>query len=127
MLSLNQSSKTLPIKMNKLYDFIILSQIERQSPTKQAVSLPIVDQQTCAERYSPLGIFITDNQLCAGGVYAQDTCDGDSGNPLMKVAGNHWIIEGIVSFGRGCGLESWAAVYTRVESYDRWIRSNLRP
>lgn len=86
-----------------------------------------MDQGSCAARYNTLGIFVSDNQLCAGGIYAQDTCDGDSGNPLMKVAGNYWIVEGIVSFGRGCGLEDWPAVYTRVANYEDWIRSQLRP
>lgn len=101
--------------------------IGRQSAIKQKIDLPIVDQRTCENKYSALGIFIDDNQLCAGGIYAQDTCDGDSGNPLMKIKSGSFVVEGLVSFGRGCGLQDWPAVYTRVSSYDRWIKSNLRP
>jgi len=100
---------------------------ERQSSVKQKVDLPHVDQSTCATKYTTLGINIDPSQVCAGGVYGKDTCDGDSGNPLMRVSNNHWIVEGIVSFGRGCGLQEWPAVYTRVSSFDQWIRTNLRP
>lgn len=100
---------------------------DRQSSVKQRVELPPVDQSTCSLKYNTLGINIDSNQVCAGGVYGKDTCDGDSGNPLMRVSNNHWIVEGIVSFGRGCGLHEWPAVYTRVSSFDQWIKSNLRP
>lgn len=55
-----------------------------------------------------------------------DTCDGDSGNPLMRLTAYGWIAEGIVSFGRGCGLDDFPAVYTRVANYDDWIRQKLR-
>lgn len=55
-----------------------------------------------------------------------DTCDGDSGNPLMRLTAYGWIAEGIVSFGRGCGLDDFPAVYTKVANYDSWIRQNLR-
>lgn len=100
---------------------------ERQSSIKQRVDLPVVDQATCAAKYNTLGIDIIDAQVCAGGQYGQDTCDGDSGNPLMRTSNNYWVVEGIVSFGRACGLDEWPAVYTRVTSFDSWIKYNLRP
>lgn len=34
--------------------------------------------------------------------------------------------QGIVSFGRGCGLDDFPAVYTRVANYEDWIRQKLR-
>lgn len=45
----------------------------------------------------------------------------------MRLTNNYWVVEGIVSFGRACGLEEWPAVYTRVKSFENWIRSRLRP
>lgn len=98
----------------------------RQSATKQHVELPVVDHNECTIKYKMLGISINKNQLCAGGVFGYDTCDGDSGNPLMKIATNGWVVEGVVSFGRGCGLEDTPAVYTKVSNYDNWIQRNLR-
>lgn len=64
--------------------------------------------------------------MCAGGKYAEDSCDGDSGGPLLRASQNYWYIEGIVSFGNRCGLQEWPAVYTRVNSYLDWITDNMR-
>lgn len=99
---------------------------ERQSSVKLKIQLPLVDQESCRQKYATLRTDIGESQLCAGGVYAEDTCDGDSGGPLMKLMDNFWVIEGIVSFGRGCGLEGWPALYTRVSSFEQWIRSNVK-
>ena len=73
-------------------------------------------------------VTIAESQLCAGGIFAEDSCDGDSGGPLMaQNRGKVWAIEGVVSFGNRCGLENWPAVYTRVTNYEDWIKSKLRP
>lgn len=98
----------------------------RQSAIKQHVELPLVNHLECVTKYSDLGITLSNNQICAGGVYGYDTCDGDSGNPLMKIATNTWVVEGIVSFGLGCGLEGFPAVYTKVSNYEDWILKNIR-
>ncbi len=34
-----------------------------------------------------------------------------------------WMIAGITSYGRGCGLSSDAGVYTRASMYISWIKS----
>lgn len=94
---------------------------------KLKVQVPVVDQEVCRKKYTSLRTEINDTQLCAGGVYAEDTCDGDSGGPLMRSLNNYWLVEGIVSFGRGCGLEGWPAIYTRVASFDDWIRETIQP
>ncbi|KAG4080172.1 hypothetical protein HA402_008243 [Bradysia odoriphaga] len=99
----------------------------RQSNTKQKLEVPIFDHLQCQEKFATANTFIDDSQLCAGGIYTQDACDGDSGGPLMKFTDNYWIVEGIVSFGRACGLEGWPGVYTRVSSFEDWIENNMRP
>lgn len=98
----------------------------RQTAIKQHVELPLYDHDECTRKYKALGISVTNDQVCAGGVFGSDTCDGDSGNPLMKIASSGFVVEGVVSFGRGCGLEDFPAVYTKVSAYDNWIRRNLR-
>lgn len=108
-----------------IYSFSLVN-AGRQSATKQQVELPVFNQRECRNKFKELGISLTNDQLCAGGVWGRDTCDGDSGNPLMKIAANAWVVEGIVSFGRGCGLEDFPAVYTKVSNYDNWIRRNMR-
>ncbi|CAF4899010.1 unnamed protein product [Rotaria sp. Silwood1] len=65
-------------------------------------------------------------QFCAavnGG--GKDTCQGDSGGPLMYYSDiyEQWMLAGITSFGKGCGLSIHAGVYTRVNMYIDWIQS----
>lgn len=102
------------------------TQASRQSATKQEVELPVVNHRMCKNKFKELGITLNRDQLCAGGIWMMDTCDGDSGNPLMKLTAFGWIVEGIVSFGRGCGLDDFPAVYTKVPNYENWIRQNIR-
>lgn len=97
-----------------------------QSAQKLKVSVPIAEQAECRRTYGRLRAAIMDSQLCAGGGYRVDTCYGDSGGPLMRQERLYWAQEAIVSFGNRCGLEGWPAVYTRVESYEDWIRENIR-
>lgn len=56
-------------------------------------------------------------------------CRGDSGGPLMKlVRGIYWQLVGIVSFGpKVCaidGIDSKAAVFTKVQYFIPWIVQN---
>lgn len=125
-----QVTPSLPNRNNELHSesFFCDNFFEgRQSATKQKVYLPLFDQGQCIEQYQQIGIAVDEKQLCAGGVEKQDTCDGDSGNALMKIVSNSWIIEGIVSYGRSCGVAELPAVYTRVSAFEQWIRSNMRP
>jgi serine protease 7 len=97
-----------------------------KSPIKLKIQLPVFDQDKCTAQFKKmLDIKITTNQICAGGHYIQDTCDSDSGGPLMYNDGA-WYQEGIVSVGNRCGLEGWPGVYTRVSKYMDWIRSKLK-
>lgn len=69
--------------------------------------------------------------MCAGGIAGRDTCAGDSGGPLMRpLKGTdmkfNWYCVGVVSYGRGCGIDKWSGVYTRVSSYMDWIVANMK-
>lgn len=54
-----------------------------------------------------------------------DTCEGDSGGPLMYYSQNYrqWLIAGITSYGDGCGKSDHAGIYTRISMYIDWIES----
>jgi secreted trypsin-like serine protease len=68
-----------------------------------------------------------DQQLCAG--YADglaDTCQADSGGPLMLFTDQHWELVGIVSYGIGCGQTMLPGVYTRVSAFLDWINDRIR-
>ncbi|XP_053947425.1 serine protease 7 [Anastrepha ludens] len=92
----------------------------------QKLQVPLVDLAQCQQKYRERKVNVVDSHICAGGVYAEDSCEGDSGGPLMRFRNDAWVLEGIVSFGFKCGLSGWPAVHTRVANYDNWIRSKVR-
>ncbi|XP_035773782.1 serine protease 7-like [Anopheles albimanus] len=96
----------------------------KRSAIKQKVAIKVYDHDRCRKLFATKMAVITTNQICAGGEFAKDSCHGDSGGPLMKLQ-KVWHLEGVVSYGYGCGLEDWPGVYTHVPAYMPWIRSNI--
>jgi secreted trypsin-like serine protease len=88
----------------------------------QNVKLTAYPASSCS-KVAPL----TSGQICAG-LYSggKDTCQGDSGGPLyfldMVNSMSKYVVAGVVSFGKGCGSESYPGVYTRVSAYLDWIQ-----
>ncbi|CAD7077944.1 unnamed protein product [Hermetia illucens] len=99
----------------------------KQSKISNKIQIPHYDHEECRKRYLRLKINITQAQICAGGEFKRDSCDGDSGGPLFTSVDNCDYLDGIVSFGKGCGLENWPGVYTNVTAYKDWIMENLKP
>jgi len=69
---------------------------------------------------------ITNDMFLAGNTIngkTVDACTGDSGGPCIKMIKNNWVLIGIVSWGSGCGNKNLPGVYTRVLSYQNWIRN----
>ncbi|XP_052858870.1 serine protease 7 isoform X1 [Drosophila gunungcola] len=100
----------------------------RKSTIKQRLDLPVNDHDSCARKFATRNINLISSQLCVGGEFYRDSCDGDSGGPLMRRAYDQaWYQEGVVSFGNRCGLEGWPGVYTRVSDYMDWIQNTIRP
>nr|AAV91011.1 hemolymph proteinase 13 [Manduca sexta] len=68
-------------------------------------------------------------QLCFGGyndTQPGDTCNGDSGGPLMikhKKINCMYLILGVTSGGRGCAWRGKPGLYSRVSHYISWIES----
>ncbi|CAD7089370.1 unnamed protein product [Hermetia illucens] len=65
---------------------------------------------------------LTSSQMCT---YSppQDSCQYDSGGPLIRRFQRLFIV-GIISYGQGCGATA-PAVNTRVTSYLDWIQNNV--
>eukprot|EP00092_Neocalanus_flemingeri_P034504 GFUD01037517.1.p1 GENE.GFUD01037517.1~~GFUD01037517.1.p1 ORF type:complete len:430 (+),score=115.47 GFUD01037517.1:90-1379(+) len=104
------------------------------SARQQQLALPVVSNQQCADKYSQL--FRRDvsadirigEHLCAGGVRGQDSCNGDSGGPLIGREGavSPYILVGVVSAGtKTCAIGA-PGIFTRVTSYMDWIVQNLK-
>ncbi|KXJ85554.1 trypsin-related protease [Microdochium bolleyi] len=91
----------------------------------QQVSVPVVDRATCAAAYlkNPQLPKIIDSMFCAGlPEGGQDSCNGDSGGPIIDAASG--VLIGLVSWGFGCARPEFYGVYTRVGLFVDWINEN---
>ncbi|KOB66881.1 Uncharacterized protein OBRU01_15058, partial [Operophtera brumata] len=106
-----------------------LTEIKYNSPVLLKVSLPIIHNEECQQKYN--GTLIG-GQICAGGEAGKDSCSKDSGGPLTypgQVASGkvRTVQRGIVSVGpKFCGQAGMPAIYTRVSHYMEWILDNIR-
>ncbi|XP_041938169.1 serine protease 33 [Alosa sapidissima] len=100
--------------------------------TLQQVIVPIISQSSCQSMYNinsnpndPVNIM--SDMICAG--YQEggkDSCQGDSGGPLVcPMVNGAWVQVGIVSFGLGCAQANRPGVYSKVSSFNRFIKSNI--
>ena len=85
--------------------------------------IPIISQQRCIQAY-PLRI---DNGMMCAGVEEGgiDSCQGDSGGPLVCDFNTIWYVEGVVSWGAGCGVPGLFGVYTKVRKFLPWISDKM--
>ncbi|XP_058467406.1 CLIP domain-containing serine protease B4-like [Malaya genurostris] len=119
---------------SQLYDGIMIAsgwgKTENSSSSRYKLytKLWAVDYLECKASYSKaLRIQLGFDQFCAGSDDGRDTCNGDSGGPLMKEVAlqGRFYLAGLVSFGpKRCG-EQLPGVYTKVEGYYKWIVSNV--
>lgn len=91
------------------------------------VTVPIVNQQDCFDRYHTIGYEVTSNMICAGyKVGGKDSCQGDSGGPLIVSDLEGGFIQvGVVSWGIGCAEPENYGVYTKLSNYKKWITNNI--
>ena len=87
------------------------------------VSVPLVSKEKCNHIKSYGGV-ITDNMVCAGFEQGgKDTCEGDSGGPLLCEKDGKWYLHGISSFGHdACAIAYKYGVYTRVSQFKDWVK-----
>ncbi|KAK3909564.1 Serine protease easter [Frankliniella fusca] len=111
------------------------TETKSESDVKLKLAVPVVSRSDCASVYSKASVELNDNsQLCAGGEKGRDSCNGDSGGPLMSVEQLNdgglpktvWSVSGVVAFGPvKCGMLGWPGVYTRVTHYVPWILDTI--
>ncbi|XP_069688616.1 uncharacterized protein [Periplaneta americana] len=95
----------------------------------QWVEVKVIPSVTCAKAYAErTGTMLGPGQICAGGARGQDSCEGDSGGPLMRGELQRYYLLGLVSFGaKRCGSENLPGVYTEIPTYLDWILDNIEP
>ena len=62
-------------------------------------------------------------EFCAGGEAGKDTCNNDSGGPLVVQDGGTWWQIGITSSGNPACDGSRGGTYARVATFHEWIRA----
>ncbi|KAH8373706.1 hypothetical protein KR200_002852 [Drosophila serrata] len=99
------------------------------SDTLREVQVVVIPQSECRNHTTYKPGQITDNMMCAGYISegGKDACGGDSGGPLQTTFDEQpgqYQLAGIVSWGAGCARPKSPGVYTRVNQYLRWLKSN---
>lgn len=86
------------------------------------VTVKVVSKATCTADKQSYEPYVTDTMICAGlAEGGKDSCNGDSGGPMVLDRNGSKILVGVVSWGQGCAQQQWYGVYTRVGSYRPWI------
>ncbi|KAM8717508.1 hypothetical protein ACLKA7_004236 [Drosophila subpalustris] len=83
----------------------------------KSVNVNIISRKKCALVYA--NGLIRKNNICAGAA-GKDSCEGDSGGPLIYMG----KLVGIVSWGYRCGNPHYTGVYANVPQLRNWIEKN---
>lgn len=93
----------------------------------QQVQIDYIPRATCSSQWSSNpDVTITTGMLCAAEPNpptsaGQDTCNGDSGGPLLIGSPTRPQVLGLTSFGSTCGPANPPAVYTNIAHHIGWI------
>ncbi|VDN05469.1 unnamed protein product [Thelazia callipaeda] len=98
----------------------------RFSPKLREIRVPIIPVAICNSMIHYLGRVDPLSMLCAGSGGA-DACQGDSGGPLMCYSNvrQRWELQGVVSWGHGCGRNNSPGVYSKISAVAAWITSQM--
>jgi len=112
------------------------------SPILQEASLQIVSDASCETASGIVKQFnyttgkclnkkenfagkITEGMLCARATRRGTPCDDDNGGPLTVMEGGQHSLVGVVSWGAGCAVDNFYAVFVEVAKFRKWIDDNI--
>ena len=86
-------------------------------------SLTVMSNSDCKKTTTE---YLSANMICAiGDNYSTDTCQKDSGGPMVASVNNKVTLVGVTSFGiAGCAVADKPGVYARVTAQKSWILEN---
>ncbi|XP_060849923.1 venom protease-like isoform X2 [Rhopalosiphum padi] len=117
----NSTILTNDIGLVVLKNDITFTRGKPNSSLKQ-IQIPVIDMEYCKWLYESRRVVIDYRNICAGET-GKDSCQGDSGSPLMWLKEKQFYLIGISSYGLGCGDNP--GLYTNVSSYMDWILENI--
>ncbi|XP_068146202.1 venom serine protease [Drosophila tropicalis] len=91
-----------------------------KSNTLQKATLLTLDNASCRRQYNSS---IAANQLCTydSRGEGQDSCQYDSGGPVILRQRERMFLLGVISYGRACGQPFGIGVNTRITSHLNWL------
>ncbi|XP_062974843.1 ovochymase-2 [Elgaria multicarinata webbii] len=93
------------------------------------LEVPILVTEECQKYYVDHPGGLNKRMFCAGFPVegAKDGCTGDSGGPLVCPSedSSYYTLNGIISWGFGCGRKGYPGVYTNVASFADWIGQHI--
>ncbi|XP_061492419.1 vitamin K-dependent protein C-like isoform X2 [Rhineura floridana] len=88
------------------------------------IEIPVAPRNDCIHS---MWNSVSENMLCAGiQGDKRDSCNGDSGGPMVAKFKNTWFLVGLVSWGEGCGEPDNFGIYTKVSPYLDWIYQQMK-
>ncbi|CAH8570185.1 Serine protease 56 [Schistosoma haematobium] len=92
--------------------------------------IPLLNLTVCNQTEAYQGK-LTETMICAGYIRGgKDSCQGDSGSPLMcqlhNTTDHVWYQIGIVSFGKSCAAAGTPGIYSNLTFVNNWISSIIQ-
>lgn len=108
---------------------------EGMSDVLREVLVTVFSNSHCDAYYSTLHDYairfpggISSHFLCAGDILGgKDACKGDSGAPLVYNMSGKYMLAGVVTAGKGCGLKNFPGIYAAVRPHLQWIKEVAFP
>ncbi|XP_004644705.2 kallikrein-4-like [Octodon degus] len=86
----------------------------------QCTLIPVVSKESCIKLYQDS---YDHTMFCAGGESIKDSCQGDSGSPLVC----RGFLQGLVSWGLPpCGRPGFTGIYTNLCKFKWWIEKTIQ-
>ena len=111
-----------------------ISEVLDFQKTLKAIDLPVIHQRDCQEVIKDVlnvKFRVHSSQMCAGGIEAQDTCEGDGGGPLvceLESNPDQFVQVGIISASlahTSCGQSGVPGIYSSVSNGVCFIKSAI--
>ncbi|XP_019272128.1 putative serine protease 46 [Panthera pardus] len=96
----------------------------------QEVAVRIISNGICRQQYQFLFLkkekkFIGKDMLCASSELGMDSCQANSGSPLVCQVNNSWIQVGVVSWSFLCNRRRFPSIYTSTPHFTYWIQKQI--